>query len=348
MTFQELFDVESPLIQAPMAGSQLSAMAIAVANEGALGSLPCAMLSADAMLAEIGKIRSGTQRPYNLNFFCHTSPPRSEDRLAAWSAALAPYYREFGIAPPAAGTDMSRKPFSADIADALAQIKPPVVSFHFGLPSTELLARVRSWGSKIVSSATTVAEAKWLEARGVDAIVAQGVEAGGHRGMFLSDDVSTQVGTFALLPQIVRSVRVPVIAAGGIADRQGVAAAMALGAIGVQVGTAFLLCPEANTSAVYRAALQSEQSRHTQLTNLFSGRPARSIVNRLMRDFGGMSPIVPPFPLATAALLPLREYSERHGSGDFSPLWSGQNPTGCKPVPAAQIVRELMGTTISR
>jgi nitronate monooxygenase len=264
--------------------------------------------------------------------------------LTAWIAALAPYYREFGIEPPVATAGSARKPFSAEVADALASIKPPVVSFHFGLPTDELLARVRSWGTKILSSATTVEEARWLEARGVDAIVAQGVEAGGHRGMFLSDDVTTQVGTFSLVPQIVRSVRVPVVAAGGIADRQGVAAAMTLGAAGVQVGTAFLLCPEATTSAVYRAALQSEQARNTQLTNLFSGRPARGIVNRLMRDFGGISSLAPPFPLATAALLPLREYSERHGSGDFSPLWSGQNATGAKAVPAADIVKGLMGS----
>jgi nitronate monooxygenase len=341
MTFQDLFGVELPLIQAPMAGSQLSAMAIATSAAGALGSLPCAMLSIDAMRAEIEKIRSGA-RSYNLNFFCHTSPPPSEDRVTAWREALAPYYREFGIEPPAATTASSRQPFSAAVADALSVIKPPVISFHFGLPPADLLARVKSWGAKVISSATTVSEATWLADRGVDAIIAQGVEAGGHRGMFLSDDVSTQVGTFALVPQIVRSVRVPVIASGGIADRQGVAAAMALGAIGVQVGTAFLLCPEATTSAVYRSALQSERVQHTQLTNLFSGRPARGIVNRLMRDFGSLNPIAPPFPLATAALAPLREYSERHGSGDFSPLWSGQNASGCKAIPAGEMVRELM------
>jgi len=317
-------------------------MTIAVSNAGALGSLPGAMLGTDTLRAEIEKIRAGTQHPYNLNFFCHQQPPPSEARVAIWREALAPYYLEFGIEPPPPPKGASRLPFSADVADALSEIKPPVLSFHFGLPSADLLSRVRSWGSKIVSSATTVDEAKWLEARGVDAIIAQGLEAGGHRGMFLSDDVTTQVGTLALLPQIVRSVSVPVIAAGGIADRQGIAAAMALGAGGVQLGTAFLLCPEATTSAVYRSALQSPAAQHTQLTNLFSGRPARGIVNRLMRDLGGMSSLPPPFPLATAALAPLREHNERLGSGDFSPLWSGQNATGCKAMPAAQMVRELM------
>ena len=160
--------------------------------------------------------------------------------------------------------------------------------------------------------------------------------------MFLSDDVSTQAGTLALVPQIVGNVKLPVIAAGGIADRRGVEAAMALGAVGVQAGTAFLLCPEATIHPAYRAALKSDHATHTQLTNLFSGRPARGIVNRLMRDLGAMSPLAPPFPLATADVAPLRAHSERNGSGDFSPLWSGQNPSGCREIPAADIVRKLM------
>jgi nitronate monooxygenase len=196
-------------------------------------------------------------------------------------------------------------------------------------------------GSKILSSATTVAEARWLEARGVDAIIAQGIEAGGHRGIFLSEDLSTQVGTFALLPQIVREVRVPVIAAGGIADAKGVAAAMALGAAGVQIGTAYMLCPEATTSVVHRAALKSDAARHTALTNLFSGRPARGIVNRIMKELGPISTAAPAFPLATAAIAPLRAKAESQGSGDFSPLWSGQNASGCKEVPAGELTREL-------
>jgi nitronate monooxygenase len=215
------------------------------------------------------------------------------------------------------------------------------VSFHFGLPSAELLARVRAWGSKILSSATTIEEARWLEAHGVDAIIAQGLEAGGHRGIFLSDDLSTQVGTFALVPQIVREVKLPVIAAGGIADAKGVAAAMALGAAGAQIGTAYLLCPEATTSAVHRAALKSEAARHTALTNLFTGRPARGIVNRIMNELGPISTTTPAFPLATSAVAPLRAKAESQGSGDFSPLWSGQNTSGCKEVPAADLTREL-------
>ena len=223
----------------------------------------------------------------------------------------------------------------------LDEFRPAVVSFHFGLPSAELLARVRSWGSKVFSSATTVDEARWLEARGVDAIIAQGFEAGGHRGMFLSEDPDTQVGTFALVPQIVKAVKTPVIAAGGIADAKGVAAALALGAAGVQVGTAYLLCPEATTSAVHRAALKSEAARHTALTNVFTGRPARGIVNRVMREVGPMSAAAPAFPMAASAIAPLRAKAESLGSGDFSPLWSGQNASGCKEIPAAQLTREL-------
>jgi nitronate monooxygenase len=215
------------------------------------------------------------------------------------------------------------------------------VSFHFGLPSADLLERVRRWGAKILSSATTVEEARWLQAHGVDAVIAQGLEAGGHRGMFLSDDLNTQVGTFALLPQIVQAVNVPVIAAGGIADAKGVAAAMALGAAGVQVGTAYLLCPEASTSALHRAALKSGAPSFTALTNLFTGRPARGIVNRIMRELGPISAAAPAFPLATSAIAPLRASAEGRGSSDFSPLWAGQNVRGCKEVPAGVLTREL-------
>ena len=234
-----------------------------------------------------------------------------------------------------------RAPFSSEAADVLDEFRPAVVSFHFGLPSAELLARVRTWGSKVFSSATTVDEARWLEARGIDAIIAQGFEAGGHRGMFLSEDLATQVGTLALVPQIVNAVKTPVIAAGGIADANGVAAALALGAAGVQVGTAYLLCPEVAISAVHRAALKSEAARHTALTNVFTGRPARSIVNRLMTEVGPISAAAPAFPLAASAIAPLRARAESLGSGDFSPLWSGQNASGCKEVPAAQLTREL-------
>lgn len=341
MTLQRLLGIELPIIQAPMAGVQASALAVAVSNAGGLGSLPCAMLGLEAMRSELATIKAQTAKPFNVNFFCHPPATPSAEREAAWRDALAPYYREYGIDLDAAAAGPGRAPFSSQAADVLAEFKPAVVSFHFGLPSAELVARVKAWGSKVLASATTVEEARWLEAHGVDIIVAQGLEAGGHRGIFLSDDLTSQVGTFALVPQIVRAVSLPVVAAGGIADAKGVAAAMALGAVGVQVGTAYLLCPEATTSAVHRAALKSEAACHTALTNLFTGRPARGIVNRIIKELGPISAAAPAFPLAGAAIAPLRAKAESQGSGDFSPLWSGQNASGCREIPAAELTRSL-------
>ena len=256
---------------------------------------------------------------------------------------MAPYYAELGLDPAQIAAGPGRAPFSAEAAALLAEFRPAVLSFHFGLPSAELLAQVKGWGSKVIASATTVAEALWLEAHGADAVIAQGLEAGGHRGHFLSLDLTEQAGLFALLPRIVQAVKVPVIAAGGIADAQGVAAAMALGAAGAQVGTAYLLCPEATTSAVHRAALQSPAAGHTALTTLFSGRPARGIVNRVMRELGPLTAPSPEFPLATTAIAPLRAKAESQGRGDFSPLWSGQNASGCKAIGAAALTLELAG-----
>ena len=341
MKLPELLGIDLPIIQAPMAGAQGSALAVAVCNAGGLGSLPCAMLGTDAMRGELAKIKAQTRKPFNVNFFCHVPATPDARREAAWREALSPFYKKYGIDPAGIPAGPGRTPFSAEATDALGDFRPAVVSFHFGLPSAQLLARVRALGSKVLSSATSVEEALWLEAHGVDAVIAQGLEAGGHRGNFLSNDLSIQAGTFALLPQIVHAVKLPVIAAGGIADAQGVTAAMALGAAGVQIGTAYLLCPEATTSAVHRAALKSEARRHTALTNLFTGRPARGIVNLAMKELGPISGAAPDFPLATSAIAPLRARAESKGSGDFSPLWSGQNASGCKEIPAARLTREL-------
>jgi len=343
MNIRELFGIELPIVQAPMAGVQGSAMAVAVSNAGGLGSLPCAMLTLETLRSELQAITSQTPRPYNLNFFCHTPPAPDAAREAAWRAALAPYYAEFGIDPAGVPAGGGRAPFSAEAADLLEAFKPPVVSFHFGLPTPALLARVKAWGAKVLSSATTVDEARWLEAHGVDAVIAQGLEAGGHRGIFLSDDLTTQIGTMALLPQIVRAVKLPVIAAGGIADAQGVAAAMALGAAGVQVGTSYLLCPEATTTPLHRAALASPRAEHTVLTNLITGRPARGLRNRLLDALGPLSEVAPAFPLATAALAPLKAAAEKQGRDDFSTLWSGQNASGCREIPAAALTFQLAG-----
>lgn len=326
-----------------MAGAQRGALAVAVSVAGGLGSLPAALLGRDALRAELTALRAQTSRPFNVNFFCHTPPTPSAEREAAWRAALAPYYEEYGVDPASLPTGPGRMPFDAEAAALVAEFRPAIVSFHFGLPSADLLARVRATGATILSSATTVDEARWLESRGVDAIIAQGLEAGGHRGHFRSDDLTLQAGTLALLPRIVRAVRRPVIAAGGIVDQRTVAAALALGATAVQVGTAYLLCPEATTSATHRAALASAGAHHTALTNLFSGRPARGIVNRLMRELAPLSDLPPAFPLASAALAPLRAKAEAHGQGDFSPLWAGQNVGGCRAIAAADLTRALAG-----
>lgn len=303
MTLQNLLGIELPIIQAPMAGVQGSALAIAVSNAGGLGSLPCAMLDPDALRKELEAIRSQTRRPFNVNFFCHAQPEPDAARESAWRATLAPYFAEYGIDPSGIVAAPSRAPFSAASADLLAEFEPPVVSFHFGLPAAELVARVRAWGAKILASATTVDEARWLEAHGVDAVIAQGLEAGGHRGTFLSEDLCTQVGT------------------------------------------AYLLCPEATTSELHRAALKRESARVTAVTNLFTGRPARGIVNRIMRELGPIHASAPRFPMATSALLPLRGEAERRGLDDFTPLWCGQNTSGCRELPAARLTRELASAT---
>jgi nitronate monooxygenase len=336
-----LLGTRLPLLQAPMAGAQGSALALAVCRAGGLGALPAALLTPEALRAELATLRAQTDQPFNVNFFCHTPPGPDAAREAAWRAVLAPYYAEFGIDAATIAGGPGRRPFSAEVADIVAEFRPRVVSFHFGLPAPELLARVKGWGAVVLSTATTVEEARWLEAHGADAVIAQGLEAGGHRGHFLSDDLSRQAGTFALLPQVVQAVKLPVIAAGGIADAAGVAAAMALGAAGVQVGTAYLCCPEAGTSALHRAALLGEAARHTALTTLFSGRPARGIVNRVMRELGAMPAGVPAFPLATAAIAPLRAAAEKQGCTDFTPLWAGQNAGGCRNASATDLTREL-------
>ncbi len=341
-TLAQRLNADRLLLQAPMAGVQGSAMALAVCGAGGIGALPAAMLTPEALAQELTTLTQGTGGPWNLNFFCHTPPVPDAARETRWREALAPYYAELGLDIAAVPAGAGRVPFNHAMADVAEAFRPPIVSFHFGLPAPDLLARVKGWGSVLLSSATTVDEALWLEAQGVDAVIAQGVEAGGHRGMFLTEDLTMQVGTFALLPQIVAAVKVPVIAAGGIADAAGVRAARALGASGVQVGTAYLCSDEATTSALHRAALQSEAARHTQLTTLFTGRPARGIPNRVMRELGPLNPAAPAFPTATAAIAPLRAHWEKQGRGDFSPLWSGQNACGCRSAPAAEITAALL------
>ena len=337
----ELFKIEIPIVQAPMAGSVDWELVAAVSEAGGLGSLPCAMMGPAQLREQMQKIRERTDKPVAVNFFCHTPPVPNNAREAAWRESLAPYYRELAIDPAAPVPTSNRAPFDAALCATVEEVRPDIVSFHFGLPEAALLDRVKAAGCLVVSSATTVAEARFLERHGVDAIIAQGYEAGGHRGMFLTEAVAAQVGSFALIPQVVDAVRVPVIAAGAVADARSIAAAFALGAAGVQIGTAYLFCPEAKISPAYRTALANAEDDCTALTNLMTGRPARSIVNRLMRELEPLSSLPPEFPLSAGALAPLRAAAEAQGSGDFSPLWAGQAVSLARALPAAALTREL-------
>ena len=292
--------------------------------------------------------RNASTRPLNLNFFCHIQSPADAAREAAWRARLTPYYQEKALDPQAAIASVARLPFDDIACGLVEELRPEVVSFHFGLPDPILLARVKSAGAKVIASATTVAEARWLETHGCDAVIAMGAEAGGHRGNFLSHDMARQIGTFALVPQIVDAVQVPVIAAGGIADGRGIAAALALGASAVQIGTAYLFSPEAKVSAPHARALATATDEDTELTNLFTGRPARGIINRLMQEIGPFSKDAPDFPQASRALAPLKAKAEAEGSGDFSNLWSGQAARLARHLPAKDLTRMLADDALAR
>ena len=343
----DLFRIEHPIVLAPMAGAMDVDLAAAVAEAGGLASLPFAMLNAEQARSQIADYRSRTARPLSVGFFCHTPPELNNAREARWRERLKPYYEELGIDPSSPIPTSMRVPFDAAFCDMIEAAKPEVVSFHFGLPPPDLCRRVKALGCVTLSSATTVAEARWLEARGVDVIIAQGYEAGGHRGMFLSSILDAQVGTFALVPQIVDAVTVPVIAAGAVSDARGIAAALMLGAAGVQVGSAYLHCPEAKITAPHRAALAGAQDDGTRVTNLLTGRPARGFVNRVMREIGPISDVAPEFPLAAGALAPLRAKAEAQGSGDFTSMWAGQAASLGRALPAAELTRQLAADALA-
>ena len=337
----DLFKIDHPIVLAPMAGAMDAELAIAVAQAGGLGSLPVAMLNEQQMRVQLEKFRAATDKPINLNFFAHKAPALNNAREHAWREKLKPYYVEFGVDPAAPVPSSNRTPFDASLCAAVEELKPEVVSFHYGLPEAALVRRVKAAGSKVMSSATTVAEARWLEENGCDAVIAQGYEAGGHRGMFLTDNLATQIGTFALVPQIVDAVKLPVIATGGISDARAIAAALALGAAAVQIGTAFLFCPESKISAPHRAALKAARDDGTVLINVMTGRPARGIVNRVMRELGPISDVAPEFPLAAGALAPLHAKAQAQGSGDFSSMWAGQAAALGREMPAGELTVTL-------
>jgi nitronate monooxygenase len=337
----DLLKIEVPIIQAPMAGSDSVALARSVASTGALGSLACALLNPDQIREAVRALREGMKRSFNLNFFCHSM--ESPDPLSnqKWKSFLSTHYSRLGLDVESVGETRLRLPFNDEMCEIVEELKPEVVSFHFGLPSANLVERLKDVDIKILSSATSVREAKWLESHGCDAIIAQGFEAGGHRGMFLETNIATQVGLFALLPQIVDAVSLPVIAAGGIADARGVLAALDLGASGVQLGTAYLFCPEATTSPLHRRALEQVTDNGTAVTNLFSGRPARGILNRFLQEAGPMSDAAPAFPHAATLVAPLRAASEQAGSLDYMQLWSGQAAGLAKSLPADEFTNKL-------
>lgn len=339
--YREILGTRLPIIQAPMAGVQGSALAAAVSNAGGLGSLPCAMLSAQALAEELSKLRSLTSGPFNLNFFCHTSPQPDPSAERVWRTLLAPYFEELGLDQGSIPDGPERRPFDHATADIIEAFKPAVVSFHFGLPQADLLARVKSWGSRVVSSATTVAEAQWLQAQGVDAIIAQGLEAGGHRGHFLQPALDGQMPLRDLLGAITAATDLPVIAAGGVATADDVRNCIEAGAMAVQVGTAYLLCPQATTSALHRSAIKFFQPGSTALTNLYSGRPARGITTRLMRELGPINKAAPAFPTASTAITALRAAAEAKGDSSFSPLWCGERGEWCEDIDAGELTRRL-------
>ncbi len=338
--FLDLVGIGLPIIQAPMIGPKPE-LARHVSAAGGLGSLGCASMTGAQVRVEVEAFRAFTDKPINLNFFAHRPSPPDAERAAAWAETLAPYYRELGLDPLAPIPVANRAPFDDAMCAVVEEVRPEVVSFHFGLPAPDLLARVKAAGAIVLASATSVAEARWLEENGADAVIAQGAEAGGHRGMFLNLDPSFQVGTFALLPQVADAVSVPVIAAGAVADGRGIAAAFALGADAVQIGTAYLLTPEAGLSPTYRAALKAAPDDGTALTNLFTGRPARGIANRLMREHGPLKADIPPFPTAAPPLGPLKAAAEAQGKGDFTALWSGQAGRLAREIGAGELTQSL-------
>jgi nitronate monooxygenase len=344
----DLFKTEFPILLAPMAGVMDADLAIAAAQGGALASLPCAMLSVEKAREQVNIIRQRVSAPLNLNFFCHKAEPADPLREAGWKQRLAAYYKELGVDPAAPINAANRAPFDAAMCDLVEELRPEVVSFHFGLPDRALLKRVKAAGCIVISSATIVREAIWLEQNGADVIIAQGAEAGGHRGMFLTENIAEQPGTFALVPQVVDAVKVPVIAAGGIADGRGIAAAFALGAAGVQIGTAYLRCPESKSIAPARAALAAAHDDSTVITNVMTGRPARGVANLVMREVGPISADAPAFPHAATGLAPLKAAAEKLGRVDFTNLWAGQAVRMGREMPAAELTRAMAGAALAR
>ncbi|WP_284734606.1 NAD(P)H-dependent flavin oxidoreductase [Sphingosinicella terrae] len=333
-----------PIVCAPMAGAGGVELAVGTILGGAVGSLPGAMLDPETLLDQARQVRARAGGPINLNFFCHKMPEPTDD--TAWRALLEPFYVELGVAPSTTAISV-RKPFDEAMCAAVEAARPDLASFHFGLPAPSLLERTRATGARILATATSVEEARWLAERGVDGIVAQGWEAGGHNGRFLGAPPETQMGLFALLPQIVDAVDLPVIAAGGIADGRGIAAAFMLGAAAVQIGTAYLRCPESLIGPGHRAGLAGPGADRTAFTNVYSGRLARGLPTRLTEALGAVPGKVPPFPFAAAPLAPLARAAAERGEDGFSPMWAGQSARLAPELPARALTERLAADALA-
>jgi nitronate monooxygenase len=340
----DLLGLEHPIIQAPMAGSTTPAMAAAVANAGGLGSIGAATATLDEWRKTVTEAKRLTNRALNVNFFVHEPPtppePAQEMRMAV---RLEPYYADLGLEVPAPSVPFH--PFSTAALNALVDLRPRVASFHFGLPAASAVKALKDAGIRVLSSATTPSEAMKLEAMGADAVIAQGWEAGGHRGTFAAPFAEGQIGTMALVPQMVDAVKIPVIAAGGIADGRGIAAALMLGAAGVQIGTAFLTCTESAAHPLHREALL-EAGRPSQVTSVFGGRPARALVNRYMTEMADAEPL--PFPMQFSLVTPLARAAVQAGSTDFLPMWAGQAHGLNRSLPAAELMQRLVTEATQR
>ncbi len=332
-----------PIIQAPMAGVSTPAMAAAVSNAGGLGSIGVGPVGAEAARGMIAAVRAATDRPFNVNVFCNRPAVADRSREAAWLARLAPVFRRLGAEPPVQLTEIYRSFVEDDaMLAALLEERPRVVSFHFGLPPAERIAALRAAGIVLLATATNLEEARSIAAAGVDAVVAQGIEAGGHRGVFDPEAHDERLGTIALTRLLVRSLEIPVIAAGGIMDGAGIAACLVLGAGAAQLGTAFIACPESAADESYRAALLGDASAHTVITTAISGRPARCLANRFtaLGDEAGDG-AAPAYPIAYDAGKALNAAAKAAGETGYGAHWAGQGAPMARPLPAATLVAEL-------
>ncbi len=342
--FTKALNIKYPIIQAPMASAASIELASEVSNAGGLGSLGLSYHKIENILPDYKKILSKTNHSINLNFMTHKEPSKNDIKAKKYMNEVKKYYEEYKVAeiPNLINTTET---FNKEHLELLLEMNPKIVSFHFGLPQQDYIQSIKNQNIYIISSATTVKEAKILEDSGADAIIAQGYEAGGHRGTFASSYKEGEIGLFSLLPQVVEATSVPVIAAGGIANGKGIAAALMLGAQGVQIGTAFLSCPEASVHPLWKDAISNASTRDTRITSAFTGRPARGIVNRLVIDMENKNDIIPDFPTVGSVIKPLANIAATNGKDDFLSLWAGQSAPMNRNISASELIELLAEET---